>query len=111
MFVSTRSPCRTTLPIVAPAKLETVAKWKVVKKCVLPKKPSMLMSRTVTELADVKQGLSWSILVLHNVHIEDAWISKLALSRGPPLRRAVIVLLQEDKVETKEGVHMELGPR
>ncbi|KAK9904718.1 hypothetical protein WJX75_001196 [Coccomyxa subellipsoidea] len=32
MFVSTRTPCRTTLPIVAPSKLETVAKWKVVKK-------------------------------------------------------------------------------
>lgn len=34
MFVSTRTPCRTTLPIVTPSKLETVAKWKVVKKCV-----------------------------------------------------------------------------
>ncbi|CAL8464349.1 g3884 [Coccomyxa elongata] len=32
MFVSTRTPCRVAVPIVTPARLETVAKWKVVKK-------------------------------------------------------------------------------
>lgn len=33
MFVSTSTPCRVTMPVIAPVRIQTVAKWKVVKRC------------------------------------------------------------------------------
>ena len=34
MFVSTSTPCRVAMPVLGPSRLDTVARWKVVKKWV-----------------------------------------------------------------------------